>query len=336
MKLDDIARKSGVSRATVSRVINNKGYVSEQVRERVLTVIEQENFTPNPAARMLASQRTRVITIAIPHMTDVSGYFSTIVHGISQTIQERDYSMLLWLGIPGDKDGAFYKRIIRNRLLDGIILALVHKNDALLPLLVESNIPFVMVDRPNEFQDRISYVCIDSVEGARCAVRHLIEQGYRRIATITGDLRHTEGDERLLGYRLALEDAGIPFDPSLVAEGDFNFASAYQGMKALLPCNVDAVFAGSDMMAIGALQAIYEAGLRVPDDIAVVGFDDLPTAVSTTPQLTTIHQPIHEKGARAAAILIDLIEEKVKAPQQVLLPTHLVVRQSSIKEVTME
>lgn len=329
MKLDDIARKTGVSRATVSRVINNKGYVSPATRARVMQVVEQEDFAPHPAARMLASQRTRVITIAIPHLTDVSGYFSTIVHGISQAIQERDYSMLLWLGQPGDKDGAFYTRIIRNRLMDGIILALVHKNDPLVPLLVESDIPFVMVDRPTQFQDRISYVCIDSVDAARIAVHHLIEQGYRRIATITGDLNHAEGDERLLGYKIALQEAGIPFDPSLVAEGDFNLASAYQGMKNLLPCHVDAVFAASDMMAMGALQAILEAGLRVPEDIGLVGFDDLPTASSTTPQLTTIHQPVHEKGALAAKMLIDRIEGQVKEPQHLILPTNLIVRQSS-------
>jgi DNA-binding LacI/PurR family transcriptional regulator len=159
-------------------------------------------------------------------------------------------------------------------------------------------------------------------------VRHFVALGRRKIATITGALNNPDGQARLEGYKVALEELGLPYNPNWVAEGQFNLISGYQAMKTLLRQDIDAVFAASDIMAVGALQALNEAGKRVPDDIAIIGFDDLPTAISVTPQLTTVRQPIQEKGARATTLLLDLIEGKVKGPCQELLPTRLITRQS--------
>lgn len=331
--LEDIARKAGVSRSTVSRVINNDPYVSSRTRERVQAVIDAEGYSPNPAARMLVTQRTHVIGVVIPHTIQVTFhdpyYFPTMLQGVSETAHERDYATLLWWGQSRQDEERFSQRILQqNRLMDGLILASTTVDDALVAQLVERETPFVMVERPAHFQDRISYVSVDNVQAAENAVAHLIGLGRRRIGTITGALNNMDGLDRLTGYRNALETAGLPYDPALVAEGQFTRPSGYAGAKQLLRQNVDAIFAASDFTAMGAVQALQESGARIPDDVAIVGFDDLPGAVHVTPQLTTVRQPIHHKGMLATSILLDLIEGKIKPPQQVLLPTQLVIRQS--------
>lgn len=330
--LEDIAAKAGVSRSTVSRVINNEPYVSEKTRQRVLTVIEQEGFAPNPAARALVTQRTQVIGVVIPHVPIVvfedAYYFPILLQGVARITHERDYAMLLWLGQAGENSDQFYTRIVRNRLMDGVIIASAASNDPLIDHFLETGTPFVMVECPQRDWDRISYVTVDNIAAAYTAVSHLIALGRRRIAHITGNLAISDGRDRVEGYKRALRDAGLPVDESLIVQGNFAHRSGYAGMKILLERKVDAVFASSDITARGALQALHEAQVRVPDDIALVGFDDLPTAAQVMPPLTTIHQPIEEKGALATSILLDMIENGLEAPQQVLLPTELIVRKS--------
>ncbi len=332
LNLEDIARKAGVSRSTVSRVINDEPYVSETTRVKVQAVIRSEGYSPNPAARMLVTQRTRVIGVVIPHTLHVAFqdpyYFPTLLQGVAEATTSRDYAMLLWMGERGEEE-TFYSRILRqNRLMDGLIIASATSDDPLVAHLVETGTPFVMVERPSRFTDRISYVSVDNVQAAQQAVAHLVNLGRTRIGTITGALDIVDGADRLTGYRNALHVAGLPFDPALVAEGRFTHQSGYVGAKRLLKAQVDAIFAASDITAIGALQALDEAGVRVPQDVALVGFDDLPNSVQVTPQLTTVRQPIHHKGSLATNLLLDLIEGTLPTPQQQLLPTQLVIRQS--------
>lgn len=331
--LEDIARKAGVSRSTVSRVINNEPYVSERTRAKVQAVIEAEGFSPNPAARMLVTQRTRVIGVIIPHTLLVTFqdpyYYPTLLQGVSEITHARDYATLLWWGQSRDEEERFTQRLLRqNRLMDGLILASATSNDPLIEKLVDLGTPFVMVERPARFQDRISYVSVDNVQAAQNAVSHLLSLGRKRIGTITGALDNVDGQDRLVGYRNALEMAGVPYDPALVAEGRFTHQSGIVGARKLIRENVDAIFAANDITAIGAIQAIKEAGLRVPEDIAVIGFDDLPSSVQITPQLTTVRQPIQQKGITATSLLLDLIEGKIEGPQHILLPTQLIIRQS--------
>lgn len=335
MNLEDIAAKAGVSRSTVSRVINNEMYVSSKTREKVLEVINEEGFSPNPAARMLVTKRTNIIGVVIPNTPSVvfadAEYFPTLLQGIAEVTQQRDYAMLLWLGQAGEEERRFYQRVLNNRLMDGLILASASINSPFIDHLMQSSIPFVQVERPQRYVDKINYVTMDNSYAAELAVDHLIDQGYRRIATVTGDLNITDGVDRLEGYRNALIKANIPYDKSLVVEGHFKKRSGYLGIKTLFERGVkfDAVFAGSDMTAFGAIEALQEANYMIPDDIAVVGFDDLPSASQLRPQLTTIRQPIQEKGARATSMLVDLIENHSHGPQQVLLPTQLVIRETS-------
>ncbi len=333
--LEDIARLAGVSRSTVSRVINNNPNVSASTRQRVLQIIQEQQYRPNYFARALATRRTRIIGVVIPYtplvIFDEARYFSAMLQGITEVMDERDYVMLLWLSQPEDTKNLFYERVIaQHRLMDGLILASISLDDPLQNQLLDIGMPFVLLERPGQrFIDHISYVTVDNIGGAQEAVNHLLSLGRRRIGTITGLLSHPDGQDRLMGYRQALENNGIPFDPVLVAEGHFDLDSGYEGMRELLRAGVDAVFAGSDITAIGAMRAIKEVGLRIPEDVAIVGFDDLPTAVNVSPRLSTVHQPIPEKGALAASLLLDSIEGEDKVPSHRLLPTRLIVRESS-------
>lgn len=331
--LEDIARKAGVSRSTVSRVINNEPYVSERTRAKVRAVIDAVGFSPNLAARMLVTQRTRVIGVVIPHTLLVTFqdpyYYPTLLQGVSEATNEHDYATLLWWGQSYDDEDRFARRILQqNRLMDGLIVASAVSDDPLIPRLVDLGIPFVTVERPAGYEDRVSYVSVDNIQAAQNAVTHLISLGRRRVGTITGALDNVDGQDRLTGYRTALQNAGLPFDPALVAEGRFTHQSGAIGARKLLKAGADAIFAGNDISAQGALETLKEAGVRVPEDIAVIGFDDLPNSVQATPQLSTVRQPIQQKGIVATNLLLDLIEGRVEGPRQILLPTQLVIRQT--------
>jgi LacI family transcriptional regulator len=332
LSLEDIAAKAGVSRSTVSRIINHSPNVSEKTRRHVLEVIAQEGYTPNPAARALVTQRTQAIGVVIPlaplTFFEDAFYFPTLLQGISNTTSHRDYSMMLWLAQSEEDDQKFYRRIITNRLMDGVIIASAARGEPLIDHFLQSGTPFVLVEDPCLDSDQISFVSVDNLTAAYNAVSHLISLGRRRIGHITGNLHIADGQDRLEGYKQALTAAGMDVNEAWIAEGNFSHRSGYEGMKKLLDQGLDAVFAGNDITARGVLQALNEAQVRVPDDVALVGFDDLPTAVHVTPKLTTVRQPIEEKGRLAASILLDLIENADSQPRQVLLPTQLVIRES--------
>jgi DNA-binding LacI/PurR family transcriptional regulator len=298
----------------------------------VWTVIERVGYVPDPLARGMVTRRTQVIGVVIPASWSAifkdSAYFPTLLDGISETTYANDYGMLLWVGQPSEDEGLFHKRIAKNRLMDGLIIASATTTNqrTFIDQLLKLKTPFVMVERPVYRAEQVSYVTIDNFQASQAVVNHLISLGRRRIGTITGRMDNVDSQDRLRGYETALALAGLPND--LVVEGTFSNESGYLGMKSLLERGVDAVFAGTDLMAIGASQAIADAGLRIPDDIALVGFDDLRHAVEATPQLTTIRHPIHEKGALAARMLLDLIEGKTDSPQHILLPTELTIRKS--------
>jgi DNA-binding LacI/PurR family transcriptional regulator len=332
LSLEDIAAKAGVSRSTVSRVINNAPNVSEKTRQHVLAVITQEGFAPNPAARALVTRRTQAIGVVIPlaplTFFEDTFYFPTLLQGISRTTSKRDYAMMLWLNQSEEDNRKFYWRIVSNRLMDGVIMASAAQDEPLIDHFLENHTPFVLVEHPGYHADKISFVSIDNVTAARDAVSHLISLGRRRIGHITGNLHIADGVDRLEGYKCALTAAGIEVDESLIVEGNFSHRSGYLGMQALLEHHVDAVFAASDITARGVLQALHEAQVSTPDEVALVGFDDLPTALQLTPKLTTVQNPIEEKGALAASILLDMIENADNTLHHVLLPTKLVIRES--------
>lgn len=333
LNLDDIAELAGVSRTTVSRVINHRPDVSETTRQKVWKVIEAHEFRPNPVAQMLVRQRTQIIGLAFcnPIPAFQSPYASILLGGINEITNERDYATLMWWEQEGMEEDHFSLRILQQkRLMDGMVTAFMSINTAFIDHMVQLGIPFVMTEKPTRHIDQISYVSIDNIQSAQIMVEHLLQLGRRRIAIISGPANNIDGQDRLVGYRRALHENDIPFDSHLVAEGAFHRKSGYAAMRALLARDIaiDAVFAFNDDSAEGALLALQEAGVCVPDDMALVGFDDVPGVQDLRPQLTTVHQPIHERGARATALLFDIIEGRVDGPQHILLPTQLVIRQS--------
>mgnify|MGYP005852110073 CR=1 FL=1 len=336
LNLEDIAKEAGVSRATVSRVINNEAYVSEDTRQRVQTVIEKLGYTPNIRGRILATGRTNIIGVVIPHnlttVFDDQFYFPTLLNGVAQAANQRNYAMLLWIQESSTDEERFYERILKNHLMDGVLLASAEKNNSFIPRLLDTGIPIAMVEHPDKWEDRINFVTVDNYEAAIVATKHLYYQGRRKIGHITGALNNTDGLKRFEGYKQGLAELGIPYREEFVFEGNFESNSGYRGMQTLLKAHVDAVFCANDPTAIGALKALNELGVRVPGDIAVVGFDDLPT--SERNKLTTIHQPIHTKGAQATHLLLDQIEGVSDGASHVLLQTHLVIRETCGASIT--
>jgi len=336
VSLIDVAEQAGVSRSTVSRVINNDAYVSDATREKVLAVIKESGYVPNMAARSLRTQRNQVIAVVIPdplsHIfsSDNPYYFSTIIQSITEVSQQRDYAMLLWVGSLDGRRERFYERILEKRIMDGLILAAsVDEEQFFIEELLTIDIPFVMIGRPTIQPDVINYVSIDNVNASKTATEYLIQQGYRRIATIAGNWNNIDSHERLEGYKQALAAHNMPYDEALVRIDAFTMAAGYRQAKHLISQGIDAIFAGSDIIAIGAMQAIQEAGLSIPDDVALIGFDDIPNARNAIPPLTTIRQPIDRKAETAASLLLDILAGKADEPQQILLPTELVVRSST-------
>lgn len=329
--LEEIAKAAGVSRSTVSRVINDEPNVRAGVRERVWQVIEEASYHPNAAARSLVRRHSQILGVVIPQaVTFIFGdpFFPTLLQGMSDAASERDYHLMLSMLSQRSVEKDFYRRALRSRMLDGVIISSALLDDPLVPQLLKDQIPFVVVGRTPRHPEA-NYVDVDNLDGTRMAVAHLIQQARRRIAIITGPLRTIPGVDRLEGYKLALREAGLPYDKGLVAEGDFTEVSGYIAMQQLQSANPDAVFACSDLMALGALRALRQANHRVPEDVALVGFDDDQIAAYTDPPLTTVRQPVYALGTMAVELLLQLITGAVQGPVRTILPTELVVRGSS-------
>lgn len=329
MTLEEVAKLSYTSRSTVSRVINNDPKVSDEVRARIKRVIAETGYRPNASARNLAGKSTGVISLLVPRSpveTFNDPFYGPLLKGLGSACNARDYGlMLLVLDKP---EAHIQRRLLNTHNTDGFILAVsLVNNNPYIPYLTERNIPFVSIGR-HPYYTNINYVDVDNV-GASCeAVQHMIKLGPRRIATITVSLEIVSGIDRREGYLKALRGAGIEPDASLMVEGGFSTQQGYEAMRQLLPLKPEGVFVANDTMAVGAYRAIHEAGLRIPEDISIVGFDDSEQASHMMPPLTTVRQPIAELGAVAAEILLDVISDAAKQPVQRVLPSTLVVRRS--------
>jgi LacI family transcriptional regulator len=328
LTLEDIARLSGVSRSTVSRVINGDVNVKEDTRQKVLEVVGWHNFQPNLAARGLATGRTNVIGLVIPAMVSTlftNPYFSQLIQGVSAACNALEYSIMLWLAEP-EYERRMIRQIIGNGMVDGVVVSSTLIDDPIVVSLHESHMPFVLIGHHPSLD--LNSVDLDNILGARLATLHLLASGRKRTATITGPQNTMAGHDRFLGYRMALEEKGLNFDPALVAEGDFSEAGGYVSMQKILSAYPDAVFAASDTTAVGALRAIHDAGLRVPQDIAIIGYDDLPIATQLEPSLTTIRQPLQRMGMLAVETLINVIHQPQSPPQRIVIEPELILRES--------
>lgn len=330
LTLEDVAKQAGVSRSTVSRVVNDDPNVNEDVRKRVQQVISTTDYHPHAAARSLATQRSRMIGLVLPRTVSsffTDPYFPRLTQGVAHACNQHNLTLGLFILATKDDEERIYPLVSRQGLLDGIIVQTARRGDKLLNRLISSGFPVIVAGRPFSAKG-VSYIDVDNIQAAQQAVNHLIKLGYKRIGTITGMLSSTAGIDRKEGYLRAIRDQGWRIDKTLIAEGDFTEQSGFSGMKKLLPARPDAIFAASDTMAFGAIRAAKEAGLHVPSDIAFVGYDDLPTAALSEYNLTTIHQPITQFGAQAVITLIDLIENGIKPSRRIIMDTELVIRES--------
>lgn len=327
--LEEVAELAGVSRSTVSRVINDSPHVREATREKVWKAVNASGYQPHAAARSLVTNRTGIVGLLIPEAVTTlfsDPFFLMLIQGIAGACNHHHYHLMLSVFTDREDGEDPYRQVLGSGYLDGVVIASTTLDDPLIPRLLQDEIPFVSVGRYPD--DQASYVDVDNIGGARKAVEHLVESGHQRIATITGPQRMIAGWDRLAGYREALVSHDLPVDDSLVAEGDFTEEGGRAAMQHLLPRNPDGVFVASDTMALGALKALREADVQVPQDIAIVGFDDMPYAATAAPPLTTLRQPVRRIGSLALETLLDIVENGLDPVRRTVVPAELVVRAS--------
>jgi len=328
--IKDIAEETGVSYATVSRALNNKYGVKPGTREKILVVARARGYTPNGIARGLVRKQTHSIGLIIPDISNP--FFPQVASGVEDCAKEKGYSVFLCNTNYESEQEARYLQLLIEKRVDGIILASgFQASDTINPLSMGS-IPIVSLC--TRFENiKNSFVVIDNERGGFIATKHLIEQGYATVGYIG-----TQGDglsegQRFKGYLQALEKFNIPFDDRFVFSGDLKRETGYKITKRFIAAQHSprALFVENDLMALGAIQGIKESGLRVPDDIAVVGFDDIAFASFPEIGLTTVRQPKYEMGKLAANILLDSIIKSTKEPQKHILEPELIVRTSSCR-----
>ncbi len=333
--IKDVAARAGVSYQTVSRVINNKPDVTDETRQRVQNAIEDLNFRPNLAARSLPSKRSFVIGLIIPYEADYlfrDPHLLAQISGIDTIANAHDYNVLLSTAGHSTSGVEAYQRFIRNQVADGALVVETASNEAGGDLLRTHNYPHVNLGYVIH-NNNTCFVHCDDRGGARAATHHLLEKGHHRIGVINGPSvgAIVTMQERLLGHQQALAEAGYTFDSNLMVYGDYTRASGQAATKKLLalPQPPTAIFALNDRMAMGAIRALHAANLRVPDDIAVVGFDDIPAAADFSPALTTVRQPSKTMGQVATEMLFKLIAGEALSQREMILPAELIIRQSA-------
>lgn len=330
--VEDVAKLAGVSRATVSRVVNKSPRVSPEARAAVAAAIDALGYVPNRAARSLMTRRSDSVGVIV-HESGLrlfgDPYFGLLMSGIIAGLADREMQLVLLVAQEAG-DMARIERYVAAGHVDGAIVVNPRGDEALLRRLAGSRVPFVLSGRPPT-PTSISYIDADNRAGGREAVLHLVGCGRRTIATIHGTLGLTSADDRLAGYREGLLVSGLPHDPTLEAAGDYSPPTAADAMQALLGRHpgLDGVFVASDSMAAAALATLRDAGRRVPDDVAVVGFDDSPIAATSRPTLSTIRQPITMMGREMARLVVHQIDHPEEPARHVIFATELVVRESS-------
>jgi LacI family transcriptional regulator len=323
----EVAERAGVSAASVSRALSGTRGVREPVRSRILEAAQELSYRPNRAARDLRVRSSRAVGVLIPDIENP--FFTSLVCGIEDVLRKTDYSLLL---ASYSEDPDLEERrleVFRAEGVRGLIFAASRTPSRLYAELAKSGMALVAVSRdvPRLPADQVT---VANQEGAHAATSHLIQLGHNRIAIINGPLVFTTARDRQAGYEQALREAGIAIDERLVVHSDFRQSGGYTGMRQLLelPSPPTAVFTGSNLLTLGALQAIHERHLTIPNDIAIVGFDDLPWATSLRPPLTTVAQPSFDVGRTAAELLMARVREPDLPRRQVMLETKLIIRSS--------
>ena len=321
----DVARHAGVSASTVSRILNGTAKVSDEKRLAVTAAIEKMHFAPNQMAQGLKKGRSMTIGIVVQDIS--SPFFDETLRGVDDGLKGTGFASVIVSGHWNADEEKDRIRLLLARKVDGIILLSGRLDDRAI-LQFAGQRPIVSTGRALHTRSALGFK-LDNEQGAWLAVRHLVDLGHRRIAYVTGPANNNDADERLAGYRRALHDAGIAFDPALVTAGDFHEAGGLAAIERLFDSGqaFTAIFAANDLSAYGVRLSLYRKAIRVPEDISLVGFDDLPGSAYTTPPLTTIRQPLYDMGRIATHALLTLINgEPVMAA---IPPLELVVRETT-------
>jgi len=323
----DVADEAGVSYATVSRVINNKDHVSPEKRERVLRAMAQLGYVANEQARSLAGGASRVVGLLVDYLS--TSYMDEIIRGIDETLDTEDYDLMLYTTHRRKTKESAYVTKLTRKLADGLLLILPRNAAAYLETLRQRQFPHVLIDYLSDGQN-VPSVSTTNFRGACDAITYLLSSGHQRIGFITGTMEFGCARERLDAYKATLKDHGIPFDPQLVCEGDFQQPCGYLNAQKLLslPEPPTAIFASNDLMAFGVMEAARERGFHLPEDLSIIGFDDIPQAAHVHPSLTTVRQPLEEMGRSAARLLLKYIAQPSAEVERIELPTELIIRES--------
>ncbi len=332
--LSDVALMARVSVSTASLALRTGERVAADTRARVLDAARKLNYVPDELGRSMRYGRTNTIGVVIPQTTEhifSHPYFTEVIGGVTEVAVAAGYTILLSVS-SRDESADAYLRLLESRRADGVVLLAVPLEDRNALRIAASGLPVVFLGDWSHHPN-VHSVSIDDRAAAMTVVEHLIDQGYRRIAHLTGKHGHASATAREEGYRAALVAAGRLPDSGLVAPGDFSADSGRAAMVSLLDAAScpDAVFAASDEMAFGALQALHERGIRVPDQVALAGFDDIAFAAMMSPPLTTVHHPMREMGRAAGQLLFDQMNGAAIGPTRRVFPTHLVVRASTVR-----
>jgi LacI family repressor for deo operon, udp, cdd, tsx, nupC, and nupG len=325
-KMKDVARLANVSTATVSRVLTGEDPVTSKTKEKVLWAIEQLNYRPNRLASNLRTLKSKTIVVVVRDITN--SFFSDIIHGVEDVAYKHNYKVLLGDTRNDPKKESDYISLYNEKLVDGVILVATRNRKDTLNELTKG-IPIVLT---SEFLERVDFpmVTIDNIGMAKLATEHLISLGHSRIGFVSGPMNIAISQDRLMGYHQALLQHELPLHPNLIQEGDWSIESGYDGALRLLALESKptAIFAANDEMALGVIKAVKKMGYHIPDDIAVVGFDNIKLASLLEPTLTTVSQPRYDIGVKVMEILLKLMNGESVTERQYILPCELIIRQS--------
>ncbi|MBP1991162.1 LacI family DNA-binding transcriptional regulator [Paenibacillus eucommiae] len=329
VKLKDIAKHLNVSVSTVSRVINNRDRVDEKTRKRILEALEEFQYRPNEVARSLKSKTTKAIGLIVPGISNY--FFATVIKGVEAIARQHGYHLILCMSDEDKEREGEYTDFLLQRQISGLVVAIVGREAGFFQKYKNLGIPVVFIDNLPDIDDNFDYVVIDNVKASRELTNHLIHIGHQKIAMITGSLHESVSDERLEGWKKALTENGIPINKKWVGIGDFKQESGYRIMQGFLQQAElpTAIVAANNLLAYGAMQAIMEAGLRIPEDIAVVCFDAIDFIGLIKPQLTSVIQPAEDIGTIAGEIILRKMNQtKMKVFERIMLEPQLEIKES--------
>ena len=331
--IKDVAKRAGVSPSTVSRVIADHPRISPDTKEKVRAIMSELGYYPNAIARSLVNQTSNSIGLIRSRLTEenfANPFFPAVIQGISSVAHKHKLSLVLSTGKTFQQEDEESLTLLRQRRVDGVILLASHRDDQLIPRLTQDRFPFVLIGR-YEGSEEINWVNNNNVEDARTAVQYLLNKGHRQIACLDGDPRYVVSADRLLGYERAFQDHNLEVPKNLVEHSAFSVEGGYQATQRLLTRRVpfSALFAVDDLVAIGAMRALQERGMKVGSEVAVVGFNDTILGACVQPALTSVRVPIYELGQIAVQMLTAQIYGSGVYPHHQMLPASLVVRDSA-------